>query len=554
MMGWVFSVIRRGAFAWLCLCGAASLAQAGELFPEAGPPGTTVTIGWADFGLFVSTAENRVLFNGTPALIQLWEPDLVLVKVPLRATDGDVTVSGLNGTTIAGRFTIQRVKIARLIPSEAEPGSVLVIEGEHFGNTAGSRDPNTMFGVNRVVIGGILAEIRKWRPSSIAVKIPANAESGDVVVQLASSDPLPDGSCCAPVEYADSNAVPLALIPNVSFVPVTGPIGTKIVLSGQRFGDSQGKQDAIAIGGKPVTIAQWSQRTIVVHVPLNAVSGPVTFQRDGRTRHLGHFEVVEPRVERLFPDRGPIGTLVRIQGEHFGVFSESGSTAYAFDFDPGQNRVEIGGVPAIIHRWQDNEINVWVPYSATSGPVVVKRGATISNADGTCCQQRGVVAFEAGSFTVMTSRVTSYAPAEAGIDEIVTIRGNGFGEFLKIAEATRLELNTDAHDWKNYRLGSDVSRTEVMVNGMAATVLSWSDTKITVRVPRRHVFGFGHPEGFYADPTKGELVVRRGSWDMLDNGRCCSQKRWVSAVAGAFKILPRGLPHKEYFHDYTQDN
>ena len=554
MMEWVFLAIRRGAFALLCLCGVASLAQASELFPEAGPPGTAVTIGGADFGPFVSTAENHVSFNGTPALIQLWEPDLVLVKVPLRATDGDVTVSGPNGTTVAGRFTIQRVKITRLIPPEAEPGSVLVIEGEHFGNTAGSRDPNTMFGVNRVVIGGILAEIQKWRTSSIAVKIPANAESGDVVVHLASFDPLPDGSCCAPVEYAESNPVPIALIPNVSFVPVTGPIGTKIVLSGQRFGDSKGKHDAIAIGGTPVTIAQWSQRTIVAHVPLNATSGPVTFQRDGRTRHLGRFEVVEPRFERLFPDRGPIGILVRIQGEHFGVFSESGSTAYAFDFDPGQNRVEIGGVPAIIHRWQDNEINVWVPYSAKSGSIVVKRGATIPNADGTCCQQRDVVAFEAGSFTVMTPRVTSYAPAEAGIDEIVTIKGNGFGEFLKIAEATRLELNTDAHDWKNYRLGSDVSRTEVLVNGMAATVLSWSDTEITVRVPRRHVFGFGHPEGFYVDPTKGELVVRRGSWDVLDNGRCCSRKRWLSAPAGEFTILPRGLPHKEYFHDYTQDN
>ncbi len=535
------------------LCGATSLAQAGELFPDSGPPGTTVTIGGADFGVFVSTAENHVTFNGAPALIQLWEPDLVMVKVPLRAKDGDVTVTGPGGVTVVGRFAVQRVKIVRLIPPEAEPGSVLVIEGEHFGNTAGSRDPNTMFGVNRVVVSGIPAEIRKWRPSKLEVVIPANAESGDVVVKLASSDPLPDGSCCAPIDYAVSNPMPIALIPSMSLTPAKGPVGTKVVLSGQHFGDTRGKDGGMTIGGKPMTIAQWSPRTIVAHVPLNATSGPVTFRQDGRTRPLGIFEVVEPQFERLAPRQGPIGTLVRIQGNNFGVFSESGSTAYAFDFDPGQNRVEIGGVPAIIHRWQDEEINVWVPYSAVSGPVVVKRGATIPNPDGTCCQQRGVMTFEAGSFTVIAPRVTSYAPAEAGIDEIVTIEGEGFGEFLKIAEATRLELNTDAHDWKNYRLGSDVSRTEVLINGMATIVLSWADTEITVRVPRRHVFGFGHPDGFYADPTKGELVVRRGSWDMLDNGRCCSQKRWVSAVAGEFKILPRGLPHEEYFHDYTQD-
>lgn len=540
-------------FVFTALCGGASLAQA-DVFPEAGPPGTTVTLGGAAFGDFVSTGENRVTFGGVPALIQLWEPDLVMVKVPLKAKDGDVTVSGPGGVTVAGRFGVQRVTIAGLLPPEAEPGSTLVIEGEHFGNTAGSRDPNTMFGVNRVVIGGIPAEILKWRPSRITVAIPANAESGDVVVQLASSDPLPDGSCCAPVEYAESNSVPIALIPAVSLSPVTGPVGAKIVISGQGFGEARGPDDALTIGDVPVTIAQWSTRTIVAHVPLNATGGPVTLRREGRARSLGHFDVVEPRFDRMTPGRGPIGTLVRITGKHFGLFSESGSTAYAFDFDPGQNRVEIGGVPAIIHRWQDNEINAWVPYSAQSGPVVVKRGATIPHADGTCCRERGVVEFEAGTFTVTTPHVAAYAPAEAGIDEIVTIRGDGFGEFLKIAEATRLELHTEAHDWKNYRLGADVSRTEVLINGVAAMVLSWSDTEITVRVPRRHVFGFGHPEGFYEDPTKGELVVRRGSWDVLENGRCCSRKRWVSAVAGDFKILPRGLPHKEFFHDYTQDN
>ena len=53
-----------------------------ELFPDSGPPGTTVTIGGNDFGKFVSTAENRVEFNGIPALVQLWEKDLIMVKVP----------------------------------------------------------------------------------------------------------------------------------------------------------------------------------------------------------------------------------------------------------------------------------------------------------------------------------------------------------------------------------------------------------------------------------------------------------------------------------------
>jgi len=524
-----------------------------DLFPNLGPPGTTVTIGGENFGTFQSTGVNRVEFNGTPALIQLWEPDLIMVKVPLSAKSGAVTIISGETKQSVGAFDVKAVKIQKLDPPEAEPGSVLFIEGENFGGTAGSRDPNTMFGVNRVVVNGILAQVRKWRPTRIEVKIPANATSGDVVVELASSDPLPDGSCCAPVEYVASNAMPVELIPHIDVQPQSGPIGTKVVLSGQNFGQDRKPGDQVFFNGKLATISQWSPRVVVVHVPLHTSSGPITLRYKGRTRNLGEFTIVEGHVDKVFPTKGPIGTLIRIKGKDFGLFSEAGSTAYAFDFDPGQNRVEIGGVPAIIHRWENREIDVWVPFSGKSGPIVIKRGGNTPKTDGTCCAETDIIGLEAGHFTVQTPTVTSYGPDAAGLDEVVTIKGSGFGDFLKIAEPTRLSLNKEAHDWKNYRLGPDVSRSEVFVNGMAAQVVSWSDSEIQVSVPRRPVFGFGNVEGFRKGLTKGEIVVRRGSWDLLDNGKCCSEKKWVSAVAGKFTIIRRGLPHKDYFHDYTQD-
>ena len=521
-----------------------------ELFPDSGPPGTTVTIGGDDFGKFVSTAENRVEFNGIPALVQLWEKDLIMVKVPLNAKTGPVVVVGGTIKNSMGVFSVRQVKITDISPAEAEPGSVLTIEGENFGNTAGSRDPNTMFGVNRVIINGVKAQVRKWRPNKLEVTIPTNSTSGDVVIQLASSDPLPDGSCCAPVQYVESNRVPVTLIPPISFSPVKGPIGSKVVLSGQNFGKTKAANARVLFNGKPATVAQWSLRTIVVHVPLNATSGPVTLERDSKKRSLGNFDVVESKVAKVIPQEGPVGTLLRIKGENFGVYAESGSTAYAFDFDPGQNSVEFGGVPGVIHRWNDTEINVWVPFSAKSGPLIIKRGGTIPKSDGTCCAEKGSVRLQASNFTVKQPTVTSYSPNEAGLDEIVTIRGNGFGEFLKLAEHSRIGLHHQAHNWENYELGSDVSRSEVMINGIAALVVSWKDDEIKIRVPRRHVFGFGYPGGFHEDPTKGEIVVRRGSWDLKEDGTCCQPKKWVSALAGKFTILRRGLPHKDFYYDY----
>ncbi len=525
-----------------------SVTQA-EIFPTEGPPGTTVTISGEGFGDFQNTKNNRVEFEGVSALIQSWEPDFILVKVPLQARSGPVMV--MNGGTKreAGTFTLQAVKITKVSPSTVEAGALVTIEGEHFGNTAGSRDPNTMFGVNQVLINGIRAEVRRWRPTKIEVQIPANAQTGDVQVRLASSDPLPDGSCCAEVDYAVSNIMSLTVIPRIAYDPRSGPIGSKVVLSGQGFGTTAPKDGRIFFGGKLAAIAQWTDRIIVVHVPLNAESGSLVLHRDGQDRTIGAFDVVVTEVNNFFPKRGPIGTLIIIRGKHFGIHSEGGETAYAFDFQAANNGVEIGGVPAVIHRWVDDQIDVWVPFSAQSGPLVVRRGGSIPHADGTCCERKEVVQQIAGEFTVVKPEIHDYSPKEGGLDELVTITGSGFGEFLKISEATRLTFHQEAHSWRTYRLGEDVSRTEVLINGVATQVVLWSDKEIQVRIPRRPIFGFGHPEGFYPDLTEGTLILKRGSWDMLETGDCCKPKQWMTIVGGPFKILRRGLPDMDYWNE-----
>ena len=518
-----------------------------ELLPQSGPLGSTVTISGGEFGDFQSTQLNRVEFHGVSALVQQWETDFIMVKVPLKAKTGKVIVKNGTSSVDAGMFTVQEVQITRVEPQEAEAGSTLVLYGKNFGNTSGSRDPNTMFGVNQVLINGIRAQVQKWRSNKIEVAIPANATTGNVEVRLASSDPLPDGSCCAPVDYIVSNAVPLSVIPPLSLQPAEGPVGSKVVLSGQEFGDAQPADGAVFIGGKRAGIAQWSNRTIVVHVPLNAQSGLVTLMNQGNTREVGKFTLQKSEISAMRPDSGPIGTLITIRGKNFGVLAEGGTTAYAFDFDTGANGVEVGGVPAVIHRWLDNQIDVWVPFSAKSGDVVVKRGATIPKSDGTCCEKREVVRFVAGKFSVVQPTVTSYSPTSAGLDEVVTIKGSGFGSFLKGVESTKMSMHDRGHNWENYRLGADVSRTEVMLNGLAVHVVSWTDQEIQVRVPRRQVFGVTNPEGIDLNLLEGELIVKRGSWDLLEDGKCCTPKKWLSALAGPFTILERGLPNQEIF-------
>ncbi len=549
--------------------GTISLSHAGktgiELSTRSVTPGATLVLSGKGFGTFKSTQFNRVTVNGVSALVQRWDREVIEVKVPLKATSGFVEVLIGKKKLLAGFVNLAMPRIETITPTEAERGMTLQITGHHFGLSAGARDPNTMFGVNDVLVGGVVVRPKRWRDDKIELEIPTNAVSGDVVVRLASSDPLPDGSCCAPVEYAVSNAVPLTLIPSIRVDPVSGPVGTKVVLFGQGFGNTKElMDDAVLIGGRPVTIDQWKDDIIVFHVPLDAESGPLVLKHQGRERVLAPFTVHVPRVISMSPASAPIGTLLRLNGEHFGFYSESGSTPYNFmDFNTGENRVEIGGVPAVIYRWNDDRIDVWVPFSAKSGKVVVYRSANTPNIGGLCCAEQGTLAIEAGDFTLVTPVIESYAPQAAGLDATVTIKGRGFGTFLKTAEHADLGLNQKAYKRRadveinepgeSQNVISNVSRTEVLFNGAAALVQSWTDEEIVMKVPHRNLYGIGKKGEFFDNLATGPLVVRRGSWDLLLDGTCCSPKKWITLEAGPFTIEATGLPDTGYWNNNRPD-
>lgn len=524
------------------------------LQPATGVPGATVSIVGKGLGPFKSVQMNRVTFGGVPALIQRWDPDVVEVKVPLKAQTGPVEVSIGKKKLRAGTFTLVYPKITSINPAEIEPGHTIEILGEHFGVTAGPRDPNSMFGVNDVVVGDLVVRPRRWKDDRIEVTIPANAASGEVAVRLSSSDPLPDGSCCVKVQHVISNRVPLKVIPIVTVDPLNGPVGSKVVLFGQGFGASKGAGDTVSIGGHLAPVAQWTDTTIVVHLPSDAESGPVVLNAQGKARTVGNFTVETPKAKDVVPRMAPIGTLLKIKGEHFGYYSESGASPFNFtDFNTGQNRVEIGGVPAPIFRWQDERIDVWVPFSAKSGPIVIYRGTTKANPDGTCCASKDVVAIEAGSFTLAVPKIESYSPKSAGLDDLVTIKGSGFGSFLKTAEHAYVGLNQKSYKRKEFDLSENVSRTEVLFSGQAAQIMSWTDTEIVARVPRRNLYGVGKKGKFFNDLSTGPLVLRRGSWDVKPDGSCCTPKQWVSLEAGEFTIEAKGLPDPSYFKGNRPD-
>ena len=103
-------------------------------------------------------------------------------------------------------------------------------------------------------------------------------------------------------------------------------------------------------------------------------------------------------------------------------------------------------------------------------------------------------------------------------------KGKGFGSFLKTAEHSQLAINQKAYKRRgdveinepdtSATVLSNVSRTEVLFNGMAALVQSWTDTEIVVLVPIAICMGSG------SEASSSTTWPRDRSWSDGGRGTC----------------------------------
>src|SRR5437899_11602236 len=222
--GWVGILLLGGLFTT-----AASAATATT--PDSGPIGIAVTRNGEGFGKFVSTRDNAVLFgkNKAPGLVEQWEDGRIIVRVPHKAVTGPVVVKAGKKTKPAGTFTVEVPTVKEVSPKEAAPGATGQIIGRNCGASMGVKATLMPFGVSEVQFNGVAAEVVQWRDTRIEVKVPSNTITGPLVVRLASMDPLPDGSCCASVEYSTSKPVTFTVVMPITLEPTAGPLGSPVV-------------------------------------------------------------------------------------------------------------------------------------------------------------------------------------------------------------------------------------------------------------------------------------------------------------------------------------
>src|SRR5205807_1669148 len=308
--------------------------------------------------------------------------------------------------------------VKEVSPKEAAPGATVQIIGRNFGPSMGMKDPLMPFGVSEVQFNGVAAEVVQWRDTRIEVKLPSNATTGPLVVRVASMDPLPDGSCCAPVEYSSTAPVAFTVMTAITQEPTEGPMGSPVVISGRGFGQRKPGEDAVLFNGIPAPILQWTNTQIRVMFPLKGSSGPVTLKRGSESRVVGAFRSVEaglftlvaPKVASLSPETAEIGSLITITGSGFGEFIKSDErtqdnlsreghqhqftqfgvniTRSGVLFPANKEFVKASHVAGYVESWTDTEIKVRVPQVAVPGKVLITRGSWDLLPDGTCCKDK----------------------------------------------------------------------------------------------------------------------------------------------------------------------
>jgi hypothetical protein len=153
-----------------------------------------------------------------------------------------------------------------------------------------------------------------------------------------------------------------------AFLPLSGPVGTSVTITGIGFEDSS-VATAVAFNGTAAqSFSVDSNTEITAVVPIGATTGPVSVtDSEGTGASLLGFIVTPsppPTIVLFDPSSGPAGTSVTITGTGY-----TGASSVAFD-----------GASATFDVSSDLEITTTVPLGATTGPLsVITPGGTATS-------------------------------------------------------------------------------------------------------------------------------------------------------------------------------
>ncbi|MFM8303255.1 MAG: IPT/TIG domain-containing protein [Actinomycetota bacterium] len=245
------------------------------LSPTSGSPGTVVTVTGTNF-----TGITAVKFNGLAAAsFAVTSTTKLTAVVPAGATTGKVAVTNSAGTaSSSGSFTVtsQAPAVTGFSPTSGPVGTTVTITGSNFAGATG------------VKFNGVSATFSVSSATQIVATVPTGATTGKISVTT------PSGTASSASSYTVSATTSTTAgsgtaLPTISkYTPSSGPVGTKVTLTGTNFTGTT----SVRIGTVAMAFTVVSATQITATVPSGSTTGRLSVTNaSGTATTAGTFSV-----------------------------------------------------------------------------------------------------------------------------------------------------------------------------------------------------------------------------------------------------------------------
>ena len=349
----------------------------GSFSPTTGTVGSTVFLSGSGFNTVTS-----VQLNGSAVTYSVNSSTSIRVTIPIGATTGLFTVTTTSGTTISSSIytVIPPISITSFTPACVEIGNQVTITGVSF------------IGVTEVLIDTSFCLFTVPSSTQIIATVPATAQTGRIKIISSLG-----------VAISATDFVPVNVPDVTSYTPLSGPVGTTVVLYGTGFCTAT----SLDFNGTFATFTVDSDVQITTTVPFGATTGAITV-----INTVGSFTtptdfIVTPDIISFTPTSGYVGDNVTLTGTNF-----TGATDVSFN-----------GVTTTFTVDSYSQITTTVPVGATTGFI------TVTTPDGTDASP---------TVYAVLPRIDSFTPTTGIVGDPVTINGSGLNS------ATSIQFNGTA--------------------------------------------------------------------------------------------------------------
>ena len=259
-------------------------------------------------------------------------------------------------------------------------GTLVTLQGSHF---------SSILADNHVLFQGITAAVLSATPSTITVRVPPGATTGTLQVITR------DGVGRSVQKFVVYQPPLLTAV-----VPAEGKPGSTLTLTGDHF-SPVAAHDTVWFNGVLAPVLHATATSLHVTVPAGATTGKVRVATVGGQAETAQAYAIwyPPTITAFSPVRGKAGTVVTIVGDHLG--------------SAARTRVDFGGREAQLVQATPTQLLVRVPIDAETGLLRVQTPGG-SDTAGT-------------AFTFIPAPViTSFAPVQGSVGELVTLTGKNF--------------------------------------------------------------------------------------------------------------------------------